>query len=637
MEEYNNIPDEMKQLKNWLVWRLIDKGGEKPSKVPFSVSGSSASVSNPNTWGTFKSAVAAYKTGEYDGIGFVFTDTPFVGVDIDGCVNTETGEISAAASDIIGTTQSYTELSQSGKGFHIILRGALPQGRRRKGSFEMYGSGSPRYFAMTGKVWEGRRQIAENQAAINRVHKKYIEPPKPDAPKSTGVELMPDEEVIARATTNAKTGGAFLALYDGNWQGKYNSQSEADQALCNYLAFWTGCNAEQMDRLFRSGGLMRPKWDELHGSVTYGEMTIQRACGDCREVYSPDYKKQELKCSATRLSTDLVSMDDVEEIEIEWLVKEYIPKGQITLLAGDGGSGKTSVVCQIVASVSSGKACFMLEDTIFTNIERREPQTVLFFSAEDSMQHVLKKRLRLNGALMENIKSIDPSDDRFERLKFDDPFLGELIKEHRPALVIFDPIQSFIPWKADLSKRNQVRQSLTNLIKYGEKYGCTFLIIVHTNKQSNVWGRKRIADTADLWDAARSVLIAGETGEDNIRYISHEKCNYGPTGETVLFSIEGGAVKFNGYSGKKDREYVNALFTIQKDIKREAAKDFILSYLENGAVKVKELDAAAKAAGYSDTGIKRAKAELKSEGLVKNFSTGFENKVYYLEKCNANI
>ena len=621
MEEYNNIPDEMKQLKNWLVWRLINKGGEKPSKVPFSVSGGSASVSNPNTWGTFKSAVAAYETGEYDGIGFVFSDTPFVGVDIDGCVNTETGEISAAASDIIGTTQSYTELSQSGKGFHIILRGALPQGRRRKGSFEMYGSGSPRYFAMTGKVWEGRRQIAENQAAINRVHKKYIEPPKPDAPKSTGVELMQDEEVIARATTNAKTGGAFLALYDGNWQGKYNSQSEADQALCNYLAFWTGCNAEQMDRLFRSGGLMRPKWDELHGSVTYGEMTIQRACGDCREVYSPDYKKQELKRSMTRLSTDLVSMDDVEEIEIEWLVKEYIPKGQITLLAGDGGSGKTSVVCQIVASVSSGKACFMLEDTIFTNIERQEPQTVLFFSAEDSMQHVLKKRLRLNGAVMENIKSIDPSDDRFERLKFDDPFLGELIKEHRPALVIFDPIQSFIPWKADLSKRNQVRQSLTNLIKYGEKYGCTFLIIVHTNKQSNVWGRKRIADTADLWDAARSVLIAGETGEDNIRYISHEKCNYGLTGETVLFSIENGAVKFNGYSGKKDREYVNARFTIQRDIKREAAKDFILSYLENGAVKVKELDAAAKATGYSDTGIRRAKAELKSEGLIKIFHT----------------
>ena len=606
MEEYNNIPDEMKQLKNWLVWRLVDKGGEKPSKVPFSVSGGSASVSNPNTWGTFKSAVAAYETGEYDGIGFVFTDTPFVGIDIDSCVNTETGEISAAASDIIETTQSYTELSQSGKGFHIILRGALPQGRRRKGSFEMYGSGSPRYFAMTGKVWEGRRQIAENQAAINRVHKKYIEPPKPDAPKPTGVELMPDEEVIARATTNAKTGGAFLALYDGNWQGKYNSQSEADQALCNYLAFWTGCNAEQMDRLFRSGGLMRPKWDELHGSVTYGEMTIQRACGDCREVYSPDYKKQELKRSATRLSTDLVSMDDVEEIEIEWLVKEYIPKGQITLLAGDGGSGKTSVVCQIVASVSSGKSCFMLEDTIFTNIERQEPQTVLFFSAEDSMQHVLKKRLRLNGAVMENIKSIDPSDDRFERLKFD------------------DPLQSFIPWKADLSKRNQVRQSLTNLIKYGEKYGCTFLIIVHTNKQSNVWGRKRIADTADLWDAARSVLIAGETGEDNIRYISHEKCNYGPTGETVLFSIEGGAVKFNGYSGKKDREYVNALFTIQRDIKREAAKDFILGYLENGAVKVKDLDAAAKAAGYSDTGIKRAKAELKSEGLVKIFHKGLQ-------------
>ena len=120
----------MKQLKNWLVWRLVDKGGEKPSKVPFSVSGGSASVSNPNTWGTFKSAVAAYETGEYDGIGFVFTDTPFVGIDIDSCVNTETGEISAAASDIIETTQSYTrafilsyvEHCRRGAGEKVLLR-----------------------------------------------------------------------------------------------------------------------------------------------------------------------------------------------------------------------------------------------------------------------------------------------------------------------------------------------------------------------------------------------------------------------------------------------------------------------------------------------------------------------------------
>ena len=185
--------------------------------MPFSVSGGSASVSDPNTWGSFKSAVAAYETGEYDGIGFVFTDTPFVGIDIDGCVNAETGEISAAASDIIETTQSYTELSQSGKGFHIILRGELPQGRRRRGSFEMYGSGSPRYFAMTGEVWEGRRQIAENQAAINRVHKKYIEPPKPDAPKSTGVELMPDilgaaPQVIRGIFSSGITTGGLTAI-----------------------------------------------------------------------------------------------------------------------------------------------------------------------------------------------------------------------------------------------------------------------------------------------------------------------------------------------------------------------------------------------------------------------------------------
>lgn len=606
--ESQNIPEEMKGYPHWLVWKLIDKGGEKPSKVPFSVHGGAAAVNDSATWGTFKEAAAAYEAGQYDGIGFVFTGTPFVGIDIDSCINQETGEVSPEAADIIKATQSYTELSQSGKGLHIIMRGKLPAGRRRNCPFEMYGDGSPRYFAMTGNLYGEHTGLEANQAAIDAVHKKYIAKQEKPAEGST----LEDKQITDMASS-AKNGGAFLALYNGDWQGKYRSQSEADMAFCDMLAFWTGRNAEQMDRIFRKSGLMRPKWDEDRGDGTYGEITVQRACGDCKEVYSPEYKKRD----NARLSTRLVSMDEIEEVEIDWLIPEYIPKGQITLLAGDGGSGKTSAVCQIAASVSSGKQCFMIEDTIFTEAEQREPQTVLFFSAEDSMQHVLKKRLRMNGAIMENIFSIDPSDDRFERIKFDDPFLEELIKEYRPALVIFDPIQSFIPWKADLSKRNQVRQSLTNLIKYGERYGCTFLIIVHTNKQSNVWGRKRIADTADLWDAARSVLIAGETGEENIRYISHEKCNYGLTGETVLFSIEGGTVKFNGYSSKKDREYVTALFGIQKDIKREAAKDFILAYLEKGKAQVKDLDAAAKAAGYSDTGIKRAKAELKKDGLIK--------------------
>lgn len=83
----------------------------------------------------------------------------------------------------------------------------------------------------------------------------------------------------------------------------------------------------------------------------------------------------------------------------------------------------------------------------------------------------------------------------------------------------------------------------------GEKYGVTFMIVVHTNKQSGIWGRKRFADSADKWDIARSVLIAGEA-KDGLRYISHEKSNYGPQGSTVLYRLDSGTVKFQSYTDK---------------------------------------------------------------------------------------
>lgn len=294
MEHFQNVPKEMKGYPHWLVWKLIDKGGEKPSKVPFSVHGGAAAVNDSATWGTFKEAASAYEVGQYDGIGFVFTGTPFVGIDIDGCIDQETGEIAHEANDIIKTANSYTELSQSGKGFHIIMQGKLPDGRRRSGQFEMYGNGSPRYFAMTGNLWGECAGIAENQDAIDAVHQKYIAKQKQEnhtkgIPQQTA--YLEDEQLITAAAA-ARNGGAFSALYNGDWRSEYNSQSEADIAFCNMLAFWTGCNDEQMDRIFRSSGLMREKWDEKHGLLTYGEITITKACDDCTKVYEPTTREK---------------------------------------------------------------------------------------------------------------------------------------------------------------------------------------------------------------------------------------------------------------------------------------------------------------------------------------------------------
>lgn len=346
---------------------------------------------------------------------------------------------------------------------------------------------------------------------------------------------------------------------------------------------------------------------------------------DVRQIESRNVEKHK------ESNLELVSMDDIEEKEAEWLIANYIPKYQITTLAGDGGAGKTTIWCNIAAAVSSGKRSFM-EEKIPEEFSDTEPGVVLFFSSEDSFEYTLKKRLKSNNANLKNIHSISLKDERFAKVKFNSPFLEQLIAYYRPKLVIFDPIQSYLPADIQMGQRNAMRACLNPLIGLGEKYGTTFLIIVHANKQTGVYGRKRIADSADIWDISRSVLMVGDTSEKGIRYISHEKSNYGMTGDSVLFSIKNGQIENKGYSDKKDREFVgeNSVMNCQQP-QREDAKQFIIDFLTNGEQEVAELDAMAKAQSISGHTLKNAKAELKKEGRIVYRNRGYgESKRYYI-------
>lgn len=177
---------------------------------------------------------------------------------------------------------------------------------------------------------------------------------------------------------------------------------------------------------------------------------------------------------------EMVTMDSVEEKAPDWLIMDYVPRYQITSLAGDGGSGKTTVWCALAAAISSEKMPFLVDG--FGIPFKDDPQKVMFFSAEDSYEYTLKRRLRKNGAKMENIMSIDIADERFQDVKFSSPFLEQLLEKHRPVLCIFDPIQAFVPPDIRMGDRNAMRSCLAPLIGYGEKYGTTFLIIEHANK-----------------------------------------------------------------------------------------------------------------------------------------------------------
>jgi putative DNA primase/helicase len=142
------IPEELRVRPQWVVWKAV---GNKPDKVPYSVrTDRKASSTDLMTWGTFEEALKAYDNGEYAGLGFVFSSAdPYTGIDLDNCVD-EDGEIALWALEIVRYFDSYTELSATGSGLHIIVRGDVPN--RRKDEVEVYSS--KRFFTMTGHAVE---------------------------------------------------------------------------------------------------------------------------------------------------------------------------------------------------------------------------------------------------------------------------------------------------------------------------------------------------------------------------------------------------------------------------------------------------------------------------------------------------
>lgn len=276
---YESIPTELKRVKQWVAW-----AGDKLPKNPYT--GGNAQSNNPDTWGDFDTACKAVDKYGFNGIGFMFAP-PYFGVDMDDCVENQD-----LIDEFVESLQSYTEWSTSGTGIHIICKGVLPDGARRKGKIEMYEK--QRYFIMTGNSYhEKPLPIADCTEKIKILHSKYLYTPVPKVlPRQVEIVNLSDQEIIDKAR-NCKTGALFQLLYAGNWEGLYPSQSEADMALCNHLAFWTQRNEGQMDRIFRSSQLYRPKWDKRRGNFTYGQITIQKACAACSDVYEPRTQAEE--------------------------------------------------------------------------------------------------------------------------------------------------------------------------------------------------------------------------------------------------------------------------------------------------------------------------------------------------------
>ena len=321
MIQTENLPAQLRENGLFCCWRYETRQ-DKPTKVPYNPrTGGGAQSTNPQTFAPLAVALKAMNRGGYDGIGVGIFGS-LGAIDIDHCLD-DAGKPSELARDIAATIHGYTERSPSGHGLRILF--TVPDGfqynktrhyvNNQKLGLEIYIAGATNKFVtVTGDAINPGYPLEDRGEQLAAVLEKYmVRPRAKDRAKSSRPPAAPvaldDLELIERAK-KAKNGAAFAALWAGDTIG-YQSRSEADIALCNVLAFWTGKDAARMDQLFRQSGLMREKWDRPQSGSTYGALTVQNAIDTANETYDPQtyFRRKSEKFTTTTAAGPLKLVD----------------------------------------------------------------------------------------------------------------------------------------------------------------------------------------------------------------------------------------------------------------------------------------------------------------------------------------
>lgn len=317
---FSKIPHELKELHHWCGYKLQQRNG-KTTKIPIDANTGDLGKSNDeSTWASFQTALDSINKFNCDGIGFYFKE-PYIGIDIDDIQEDiksyQSGNGDNIVSEFVDMLGSYAEISPSGNGIHIILKGELPPNGSRKGNKEFYSSG--RFFTVTGNSIGGYNHIVDDTdyGKINYLHNKYIasnEPIKSPASLNNQGNNLSESEII-RVAENSKNGMRFKLFLKGGWEQFYDSQSEADMAFANDLAFWTACDFNKMDNIFRQSSLYREKWERKQSGSTYGGITLNKAIQECNNVFNPqqnndDFNLYVLEDSTKEVKKKYYSYDD---------------------------------------------------------------------------------------------------------------------------------------------------------------------------------------------------------------------------------------------------------------------------------------------------------------------------------------
>jgi hypothetical protein len=291
LPEQHNVPPELQAYRQFVAWSYEEPNrNNKPKKCPINPhTGRKANTTDPSTWGSFEDAIRCADVRNLDGIGIVFgEDDPDAGIDLDDCIDDD-GVPAEWALDVIAGFATYCEVSPSGRGFKLFVRGELPGGGTKKGQVELYDR--DRFFTLTGKKFGLHHDVRARQGDLEdlyrTVNKDQTSTLRNDAEPPPGDPVdIPDLLLLQKAREHHGTGVRFVRLYDDGDTTGYPSPSHADMALMGELAFWTNRDKARMIELFDASALgERDKWKTRK---KYREDTADKAISGCKSGYTPD-------------------------------------------------------------------------------------------------------------------------------------------------------------------------------------------------------------------------------------------------------------------------------------------------------------------------------------------------------------
>lgn len=473
-EEYRNVPEELKAIPNWVGYKLVKRDNGKYKKVPInSRNGKKALTNDPQTWSDFQTTVDSFLNYGCDGVGFVLMP-PYVGIDLDGC--RQDGQISPEALKILQSIDSYTEISPSGSGVHMICKGSIDKGFKFSAlGVEVYQT--RQYFTMTGNMLPEYSKTINDRTA--KVHELI-------ADSTSKNERISKVGKIKEALSTGTSADKFKSLFDGDWSS-YSSQSEADLALCGMVARKTK-DPQLIDAVFRKSNLYRPKWDESHfaDGKTYGQGTIELALETDTTHESESVDGQDLETPM-----DLKDLLSSDVPPVRFWVPGILQEMGRTMVAGSPGSGKSMLGMLLAVSLATPLTRFLNHSGLVVERQAR----VLFLDLEMGLPAVKERFKKMTTSLdmptipslfINHCSEIDLLSPAFQET------LSRWLEDLQIDVLIIDPIGN--AWSGDESNKQEVTALTKVLNRFRAKLKLSIVIVHHWRKVTK--GQSRGADMA---------------------------------------------------------------------------------------------------------------------------------------------